>query len=69
MAYKLTATAWLERETERVKSVLLVHMDPDMEYSGQELLDLVCDHGLDYSNPEYQGIRDQLIADGVIEQV
>ena len=67
--YCLTATAGLAREVERAKSILLVHMQPGRAYTVDELLTMLADYGLDYSNPEYQEIGKVLISQGVIEQV
>lgn len=66
--YKLTEAAWLEYQAARAKGLLLAHLDPDLEYTVQEVLTLMADYGLTYSNPEYVGIGQQLIADGIIEQ-
>ena len=65
---RLTAAAWLLRESERVKGVLLCHLSrAGLEVS--ELLGLIRAWGLEYTLPELQLIRDKLIADGVIEIV
>jgi len=67
--YRLTTTAWLAREVERAKGILLVHMQPGVTYTAEELLTMLADYGLVYSNPEYQEIGRELIRQGVIEQV
>ena len=67
--YKLTSSAWLAREVERAKGVLLVHMKPGIAYTVDELLAMLSEYGLDYSNPEYQTIGAELIQRGVIEAV
>jgi len=67
--YRLTTTAWLAREVERAKGILLMHMQPGRAYTVDELLTMLADYGLDYSNPEYQEIGKVLISQGVIEQV
>ena len=69
MPYRLTPAAWLARETERAKGVLLVHMTPGTAYTVDELLAMLSECGLYYSNPEYQGIGKELIKQGVIEAV
>lgn len=69
LTYKLTSSAWLAREVERAKGVLLAHMEPGTEYTVKELLTMLHDYGLDYSNPEYQEIGNKLIQDGFIEAV
>jgi hypothetical protein len=67
MAIKLTDAAWLARETERAKGILLQHMVKGQEYTVAELLELLATYGLTYSNPEYTGIGANLIADGTLE--
>ena len=67
MPYKLTTAAWLARETERAKGVLLVHMKPGIEYTVEELLVMLSEYGLHYSNPEYLPIGAELIKQGVIQ--
>lgn len=67
--YKLTSATWLAREAERVKGVLAQQMEPGREYTVEELLTILKDYGLDYSNPEYQQIGQALIAEGFIEEV
>ncbi len=68
MPYQLTESAWLTRETERVTGVLLQQLVRGQEYTVAEVLQLLKDYGLDYTNPEYVEIGQQLIADGIIEQ-
>lgn len=65
--YKLTDAAWLARETERAQGILLQHLVKGQEYTVDEVLQILVDYGLDYSNPEYVDIGNQLVADGVIE--
>ena len=67
--YRLTPTAWLAREVERAKSILLVHMKPGWAYTTEELLTMLADYGLHYSNPEYLEIGKVLVSQGVIEVV
>ena len=69
MPYKLTPAAWLAREVERAKGVLLVHMKPNITYTVEELLAMLSEYGLYYSNPEYQDIGKELIKQGVIQAV
>lgn len=66
--YQLTHAAWLAHEKERVSGVLLQNLDPGVEYTVAEILALLRDFGLDYSNPEYMEIGPELIADGLIEE-
>ena len=68
-AYRLTPAAWLARETERAKGVLLCHMQPGQAYTVNELLAMLADYGLDYSNPEYEPIGKELIKQGTIQAV
>jgi len=67
--YRLTATTRLAREVERAKGIFLVHMQPNRAYTIEELLTMLADYGLHYSNPEYLEIGKVLISQGVIEQV
>ena len=65
---RLTEVAWVEREAERMRGVLLCHLGREGMPVG-ELLALIRSWGLHYTNPELQLIRDRLIAEGVIEVV
>ena len=65
--YKLTPAAWLARETERAKGVLLAHMQLNTAYTVEELLAMLSEYGLYYSNPEYEQIGKELIKQGVIQ--
>lgn len=67
--YKLSASAWLGREVSRARGVLVVHMERDREYTVEEVLAMLSEYGLHYSNPQYAEIGQQLIAAGVIEAV
>ena len=69
MAYQLTEQAWLQRETERIKGVLLQYMQHDTPYDGAAMKDRCRRLGLDYTDAEFLQLRDALIAEGVIEQV
>lgn len=66
MPFQLSASAWLGYEVGRVKSVLLGHLDPEETYTVGEILALLSEFGLDYSNPEYLEIGPQLISDGFL---
>lgn len=65
---KLTDSAWLDREVERARGLLLVHLGKDGRPI-DELLTLLSDYGLDYSVSDLLLIRNKLVADGVIEIV
>lgn len=67
--YKLTSSAWLAREVARARGVLLVHLVKGREYTVAEVLVILSEFGLHYSNPEYVEIGQQLVADGLIEAV
>lgn len=67
--YRLTSSAWLAREAGRAKGTLLVHLEKGRSYSIQEILTLLADYGLRYTNPEYAAIGQQLIAEGILEAV
>jgi hypothetical protein len=59
----------IQTETERAKGVLLQHLVKGQEYTVAEVLQILADYGLHYSNPEYASIGANLIADGTIESV
>ena len=63
---KISQAAWLEREKERVKGTLLVHLTRE-GIDQTELRQLLQDWGLDYSSEDLATIRDALITEGVIE--
>jgi len=67
--YRLTTAAWLAREVERAGGILLVHMQPGVAYTVADLLTMLADYGLYYSNPEYLEIGKVLVSQGVIERV
>jgi len=69
MAYQLTEQTWLQRETERIKGVLLQYMQHGVAYDGAAMKDRCRRLGLDYTDAEFLQLRDALIAEGVIEQV
>jgi len=65
---RLTATAWLARESERVTGVLLCHVTREgMDVN--ELLAMLGNWGLHYTVAELQLLRVKLVTDGVIEIV
>jgi len=65
---RLTAAAWLARESERVKGILLCHLTRG-GMNANELLGMLEAWGLSYTAAEIGLLRDKLIADGVIEIV
>ena len=69
MAYQITESAWLIRETERIKSVLLQYMQHGVAYDGAEMKDRCRRLGLIYTDAEFLQLRDVLIADGTIGAV
>ena len=69
MPYQLTESAWLVRETERIKGVLLQYMQHNTEYTGVQMKDRCRRLGLDYTDAEFLQLRDVLIADGTIGAV
>jgi hypothetical protein len=69
MPYKLSDAAWLAREVERVKGALGARMVHGQAYTTEELLALLKDLGLDYSNPEYLPIGQKLLQDGYLQSV
>lgn len=66
MPYRISADEHIAHEAQRVKGVLLSHMDPAVDYTLDDLLSLCADYGLDYTNPEYQEIGQALITDGFL---
>lgn len=68
-SYKLTDTAWLERETAKVRLFLIENLEKGREYSADDLLYLLRQADIFYTNPEYLPIGQALIAEGLIEQV
>ncbi len=69
MPYKLTPAAWLAKETERAKGVLLTHMQPGVAYTAEQLIAMLLDYGLDYSSAVLQQIGAELIKQGTIQVV
>jgi len=67
--YKIVDAIKLAYEVDRAHGILLVHMVKGQAYTVEEVLTLLKDYGLDYSNPEYAAIGSVLIAEGVIEVV
>lgn len=67
--YRLSQSSWLTYEAARARSVLLVHMEPERAYTVEELLRMLEDYGLHYSNPEYVEIGQVLLGEGLIEAV
>lgn len=65
--YKINYDVWLSQQVTLTKGVLRGHMDPNHEYTPQEVLDILSAHGLDYSNPEYIPIGQILVADGFLQ--
>ena len=69
MAYQLTQSTWLERETARIKSVLLQYMQHGVAYDGAQMKDRCRRLGLIYTDAEFLQLRDVLVTDEMIEQV
>jgi len=69
MPYQLTEQTWLERETERIKGVLLQYMQHGVAYDGAQMKDRCRRLGLIYTDAEFLQLRNVLITDGTIEQV
>lgn len=67
--YRIVSATKLGYEVNRARGVLLVHMEAGQVYTVEELLLLLKDYGLDYTNPEYISIGSALVADGTIETV
>ena len=69
MPYQLTESAWLTRETQRIKGVLLQWMCHDIAYDGAAMKDRCRRLGLVYTDAEFLQLRDVLIVDGTIGAV
>jgi len=65
--YKLTDAVLLHRRTARARQIMTEHMVPEQEYTLEELLALLNEHGLDLGNPSYVEVGQALIAGGIIE--
>lgn len=66
--YKLSEAEWLAKEIEKIRGVLVHRMEHGKSYSGAALKRLVIDVGLNYTDAEFIQLRDDLIAQGIIEQ-
>lgn len=67
MPYRLTHDGWVVQQADRCKGILMQQMVNGQDYTVQELLDLLSEYGLDFSNPSYQEIGAILLADGFLE--
>jgi hypothetical protein len=67
MPYRIDHGVWLAKEVRRVKSVLMVHMVDGQEYTVSEILDLLKSYGLDYTNPEYIELGQELVSSGFLD--
>lgn len=71
MAYKITEATWLNRAKTRVGSVLKAQMEHGVEYTADELIELIEKTFPSdiYKAAELILIRDALVTDGIIEVV
>lgn len=69
MPDELTNAAWAKREAAKVRCVLQEKMEQNQGYSTDDLLYLLRDNGLFYTNPEYAPIEAILLTEGLIEAI
>ena len=69
MAHKVTDAEWLHRHTANGRFVLLEYGIKDDEYGIQDFRALLADHGFSYTSQETTQIRNQLVIEGVLEEV
>ena len=67
MAYKLADEAILDQRVAKARQIMLTCMVPGQEYTAEELLVLLAEHGLDLANPAYTEVGQALIAGNVIQ--
>ena len=67
MAYKLSDAMILNRRVAQAKQIMLEYMVPGQEYTTEELLALLAEHGLDLTNPSYIAVGQALITANIIE--
>lgn len=67
--YRMNRDVWLHQQAGVVRAALLDHMDPNHQYTVQELLDLLAHQGLNYSNPEYVPIGQILLNQGFLQAI
>ena len=67
--YKVRNEMWVEKQAALCRGILLIHTDPDTEYTLVALRELLERHGLVYSDAEAALIRDELMRGGVLEEV
>lgn len=66
MPYQLSRDLWVDQQVLRVEGILIQNMVLGQDYTVEEVLALLHDYGLDYSNPAYQEIGAKLIAQGIL---
>lgn len=67
--YKLSEVQWLAKEIEKVKATLVHRMEHGKSYNGAALKRLVVDVGLNYTDAEFVQLRDDLLSQGILEEV
>ena len=69
MAHKVTDAEWLHRHTANARFVLLEYGVKDAEYGIQDLRTLLGDYEFSYTSQETTQLRNQLVIEGVLEEV
>jgi len=69
MAHKVTDAVWLNRHVQNAQYVLLEFGVEGEEYAGQELRELLGEHGFTFTSQQTTAIRNQLVIDGFLEEV
>ena len=69
MPWKVTQTKWLQVETDRVESIILMPKFWHRAWTPESLQEALADIGLEYSMPEIELINDELHTRGVVEDL
>ena len=69
MPWKVTAAKWLQVETDRVLSIILMPKFAHRAWTPESLQEALKEIGLEYSMPEIQLINDELHTRGVVEDL
>lgn len=69
MAFKVTTAKWLEIESARVSSFILMPKNWGIKWTHAKLRKALSDIGLDYSPVEIGKLNDELHNQGIVEDV
>jgi len=69
MPFKVSRTKWLQVETDRVQSIILMPKFWARAWTPQSLKAALEEIGLTYSLPEIEAINDQLHTRGIVEDI